>query len=88
MEPNRKFRFSSQNGLFTWITREVQPDLSIANIVEHINGLGCPIQYLTVGREIAPNTGSIHFHAYIEFVVRPNFKNRELLLVHGYGVNV
>lgn len=88
MEPKpSKFRFSAQIGLWTYSTGEDDPNLTNPIILAAIKALGAPIQYIVVGRELCPTNGHVHFHVYVEFVVRPNFKRREQLLINGYGVN-
>lgn len=88
MEPKPKqFRFSAQIGLWTYSTGETEPNLSSPIIAHALESLGAPIVYYCIGREVCPKTGNIHFHVFVEFLVRPNFKKREQLLVNGYGIN-
>lgn len=78
MEPKQtKFRFSARIGIWTYSTGELDPNLTTTIIRDAILALGYPLEYFTIGREICPTTGNVHFHVYIEFVTRPNIKRRE-----------
>ena len=45
--------------------------------------------YGCVSREVCPNTGTVHYHAYVEWLLRPNVKSRDGFLTHpDDGFNV
>lgn len=72
MEKKAKpFRFNARVVLLTYVSHftvdNVPAEFSKEALQHHLTTEFPDISYLIIGREYAPGTGAVHFHAYAEF---------------------